>query len=103
VLAWATGDAAARRGDARVTHVSLAFLASAGFLALHALATPRVLLEESNVGFAVATPVGVALGSAFALASSPEGVVDTGSLSAPREIELKGFEEPVSVVSVAWR
>jgi hypothetical protein len=30
-------------------------------------------------------------------------VVDTGSLSAPREIELKGFEEPVSVVSVAWR
>ncbi|MFK5647328.1 adenylate/guanylate cyclase domain-containing protein [Ornithinimicrobium sp. LYQ121] len=71
-LAWATGDAVARRGDARLAHVSLAFLASAGFLALHALATPGVLLAESNVGFAVATPVGVALGSLFALRSTRE-------------------------------
>ena len=70
VLAWATGEAAARRGDARLSHVSLAFLSSAGFLGLHALATPGVLLEASNVGFAVATPVGVALGSLFALRST---------------------------------
>ncbi len=72
VLAYATGDAAARRGDARLTHVSLAFLSSAGFLGLHALATPGVLLAASNVGFAVATPVGVALGSLFALRSTRE-------------------------------
>lgn len=72
VLAYATGDAAARRGDARLTHVSLAFLSSAGFLGLHALATPGVLLASSNVGFAVATPVGVALGSLFAVRSTRE-------------------------------
>jgi adenylate cyclase len=61
-----------RRGDARLLYVSLAFLSSAGFLALHALATPGVLLGKSNVGFAVATPAGVAMGSAFAALSTRE-------------------------------
>jgi adenylate cyclase len=69
VLAYATGTAALRRGDARVLLVSLAFLSSAGFLGLHALATPGVLLEDSNAGFVVATPVGIAVGSAFAALS----------------------------------
>jgi adenylate cyclase len=72
VLAYATGDAAARRGDARLSHVSLAFLSSAGFLGLHALATPGVRLDAPNLGFAVATPVGVALGSLFAVRSTRE-------------------------------
>jgi adenylate cyclase len=70
VLAYATGEAAGRRGDARLLYVSLAFLSSAGFLALHALATPGVLLGKSNVGFAIATPVGVAIGSIFAALST---------------------------------
>jgi adenylate cyclase len=70
VLAYATGEAAVRRGDARLLYVSLAFLSSAGFLALHALATPGVLLDKSNTGFAIATPVGVAIGSAFAAVST---------------------------------
>jgi class 3 adenylate cyclase len=69
-LAWATGQAAIRRGDARVLYVSLAFLASAGFLALHALATPGVLLDQSTAGFQAATPVGIALGSGFAALSA---------------------------------
>jgi adenylate cyclase len=72
VLAYATGETAVRRGDARLLYVSLAFLSSAGFLALHALATPGVLLGKSNVGFAIATPVGVALGSVFAALSTQE-------------------------------
>ena len=72
VLAYATGEAAVRRGDARLLFVSLAFLSSAGFLALHALATPGVLLGKSNVGFAIATPVGVAIGSVFAVLSTRE-------------------------------
>src|SRR5690606_30520121 len=70
LLAYGTGEAAARRGDARLTYVSLAFLSSAGFLGLHALATPGVLLASPNVGFAIATPVGVALGSLFAVRSA---------------------------------
>lgn len=72
VLAYTTGDAAARRGDARLSYVSLAFLSSSGFLGLHALATPGVLLDSPNVGFTLATPVGVVLGSLFALRSTRE-------------------------------
>jgi len=72
ILAYATGDAAGRRGDARLLYVSLAFLSSAGFLALHALATPQVLLEKANTGFLIATPVGVAIGSVFAALSTAD-------------------------------
>ncbi|TCO18167.1 class 3 adenylate cyclase [Kribbella steppae] len=70
VLAYMTGAAALRRGDPRVLFVSLAFLSAAGFLALHALATPKVLLDTPNAGFILATPVGVALASVFAVLSS---------------------------------
>jgi adenylate cyclase len=72
VLASVTGTAAVRRGDARVLLVSLGFLAAAGFLGLHALATPGVLLDTKNAGFTVATPVGIAIGSVFAAFSSVE-------------------------------
>ena len=68
-LAYATGSAARRRGDARVFLVSLAFLSAAGFLGLHALATPGVLLGP-NPGFAIATPVGLVVAGGFAAASS---------------------------------
>ncbi len=70
VLAVVTGDAARRRGDARVFLVSLAFLAAAGFLGLHALATPGVLLDTPNAGFVVATPVGLLVAAGFAAASA---------------------------------
>ena len=70
VLAHSTGVAALQRGDPRVLLVALAFLSSAGFLGLHALATPGVLLDTPNVGFVLATPVGIAIGSIFALLSS---------------------------------
>jgi class 3 adenylate cyclase len=70
VLAYGTGAAAVRRGDARVLLASLAFLSAAAFLGLHALATPGVRLETPNAGFVVATPVGIALGSVFAALSS---------------------------------
>ncbi len=69
-LALLTHEAAARRADARVVLISLAFLVSAGFLGLHALATPGVLLPEPNTGFFVATPVGLALASVAAAAST---------------------------------
>ena len=69
-LGYGTASAALRRGDARVLLVSLAFLAAAGFLGLHALATPGVLLSTPNAGFVLATPVGVGVGSLFAALSS---------------------------------
>ncbi|MCO1657116.1 adenylate/guanylate cyclase domain-containing protein [Pseudonocardia humida] len=64
-------DRSARRhADARLTLVALGFLAAALFLGLHAVATPGVLLDSSNGGFALATPVGLALGGAFAAAAT---------------------------------
>ena len=67
-----TSEAATRRSDARLFLVSLAFLASAGFLGLHALATPGVLLENTNTGFVIATPVGLLLASVYASWSALE-------------------------------
>jgi class 3 adenylate cyclase len=69
-LAWSTADVARRRGDARLSLVSCAFLVAAGFLALHALATPKVLLDAPNQGFTVATPVGLVLASLLCAASA---------------------------------
>jgi class 3 adenylate cyclase len=69
-LAFATSQVVRR--DARLVLVSLAFLVSAGFLALHALATPGVLLAGPNGGFVVATPVGLFLAAVFAALSSLE-------------------------------
>jgi class 3 adenylate cyclase len=65
-----TSEAASRRSDPRLFLVSLAFLSSAGFLGLHALATPGVLLEGKNAGFEIATPVGLLIASIFAAWSS---------------------------------
>jgi len=99
VLAYATGEAAARRGDARVLHVSLAFLSAAGFLGLHALATPGVLVGQSNTGFAVATPVGVALGSAFAARST----ADLSGDRAVREVRIvKRLRLALLGLMLAW-
>jgi adenylate cyclase len=69
-LAYATGAAARRRRDRRVHLVSIGFLAASGFLALHALATPQVLLDKPNLGFVIATPIGLLLAGGFAALSS---------------------------------
>jgi class 3 adenylate cyclase len=74
LLAQATGEAAERRGDLRLGLVSLTFLCSAGFLALHALATPGVLLDDSNLGFVIAVPVGLVLASLIAALSASDRV-----------------------------
>jgi adenylate cyclase len=65
-LAFATSGIALRRADARLFLISLSFLAAAGFLTLHALATPGVLLDGPNQGFTIATPVGLLLAAVFA-------------------------------------
>jgi class 3 adenylate cyclase len=69
-LAYFTNEAAMRRGDARLVLISLAFGTSAGFLGLHALATPGVLLPASNLGFVIATPVGLTIAAGLAAASA---------------------------------
>jgi adenylate cyclase len=71
-LAHATGEAAERRGDLRLGLVSLTFLCSAGFLGLHALATPGVLLDDSSLGFVIAVPVGLVLAAGIAALSAAD-------------------------------
>ena len=71
-LAFLTGEAAARRGDPRVLRLSIAFFATSGFLGLHALATPGVLLTQKNAGFEAASAVGLLIASPIAAWSAVE-------------------------------
>ncbi len=87
-LAFLTGETASRRGDSRVLRLSLVFLCASGFLALHALATPGVLLEESNAGFQLASAVGLLLASPLAAWSA----VDLG--------ERGGHIDPAALASL---
>jgi adenylate cyclase len=50
--------------------LSLAFLATGGFLAVHAIGTPGILLNNELPGFEVAIPAGMVIGSVFACASA---------------------------------
>jgi adenylate cyclase len=70
ILGYAAGEAANRRGDARVLLLSLAFMATGGFLGLHAIGTQRVLFTKEYSGFMVAIPVGLLVSAVFALASA---------------------------------
>jgi class 3 adenylate cyclase len=72
VLGFRMSEDARRRGDARLFLVAMAFLCSAGFLGLHALATPGVVVSGKNAGFVVATPIGLVLAACFAAASTIE-------------------------------
>ena len=71
-LGLIVSEVARRSGDERLFLVSMVLLTSAGFLALHALATPGVVLSGPNGGFVLATPVGLLLASGFAALSSVE-------------------------------
>jgi class 3 adenylate cyclase len=70
VLAYAAGQAADRRGDARVFLLSLGFLVTGGFLALHAIGTPGVLLNDDLPGFRIAIPVGLLVAALFGAGSA---------------------------------
>jgi adenylate cyclase len=99
VLAYLTHEAATRRGDARVLLISLAFMASAGFLGLHALATPGVLLPEPNAGFVVATPIGLTIASVFAAVSvSPLAGPRAGAILRHRNMLGRGLV----TVMIGW-
>ena len=100
VLAFATGEVAARRGDGRLFLVSLAFLAAAGFLGLHALATPKVLLDGPNGGFVLATPVGLLVAAALAALSAAPAEIVTRNLQFLR-VGLIAFMALWAVASLA--
>src|SRR5262249_54074720 len=76
-LAIAISEGGRRRRDARLLLIGLAFVVSAGFLGLHALATPGEILTSKNAGFGPATPTGLVLAGAFAAASAVEYRLET--------------------------
>jgi len=97
-LGYAVTVAAQRRRDARLLLIALGFTASAGFLGLHALATPGVLLGP-NAGFEFATPVGLVLGSAAVAASAREFSAATAQAIVARTRALRAS---VAVIVVGW-
>ncbi len=99
VLGYLAGEVARRLGDARLFLVSLAFMTSAGFLGLHALATPGVLLEKPNAGFVVATPVGLLIAGVFAAASGVHLSPDLSAAIMRRQALLRGA---ILVLLAAW-
>jgi class 3 adenylate cyclase len=70
ILAYAAGDSADRRGDARVLLISLAFLSTGAFLGLHALGTAGVLFTVDHAGFKIAIPVGLLIAALFGAGSA---------------------------------
>jgi class 3 adenylate cyclase len=99
-LGYVLTVAARRRRDARLFLVSLGFLSSAGFLGLHALATPGVLVGP-NAGFELATPVGLLLGAVLVSASAIEfSGVASGRLLARANVLLAGLVALVVVWGV---
>jgi len=99
VLGFRMSEEARRRSDARLFLVALAFLCSAGFLALHALATPNVIVSNKNAGFVIATPVGLVLAAAFAAASS----MDISPRAAARLMARQGvLRIGVPALLVGW-
>ncbi len=105
VLAYATGESARRRGDERLLWVSLTFLVAAGFLGLHALATPGIFRDASNLGFQIATPVGLVLASVLATISAfPRGgAASTSAVASARwpQVGLIGLMIAWAVATVA--
>src|SRR5882724_11999461 len=65
-VAAAVTRAALSRSDGRLYLVGLAFMAGAGFLGLHALATPGEVLVKANTGFQLASPVGLLVAALIA-------------------------------------
>jgi adenylate cyclase len=98
-LALIASEAAHQRADARLFLVSLALITSSGFLALHALATPGVLLDHPNSGFAIATPIGLLLASGFAAGSAVE-LSRTGAARVLRRRTL--IRGALALVLIAW-
>ena len=76
-----------------------ALIASSGFLALHALATPGVLLDHPNSGFVIATPIGLLLASGFAAASAVELSRDDAARILDRRTWIRGA---LAFLLVAW-
>jgi class 3 adenylate cyclase len=99
-LGYAAGEAANRRGDARVLLLSLAFMTTGGFMSLHAVGTPGVLFSDELDGFQVAIPVGLLVSAVFAAGSA---FVDLDPALAPLLIRRRTLLRAVVLLAMgSW-
>lgn len=99
-LGFAAGEAAERRADARVLLLSLAFMATGGFMLLHAVGTHQVLFAKEHPGFKLALSTGLLVSAVFAGASA---FVDLRPDLGPWLIRNRGsFRGGILVVMAAW-
>ena len=91
--------AAREHEDARLLLVAAAFVVAAGFLFLHALATPGVLLDGPNAGFAIAAPVGLVLASVPAALSAVEPTPERAAAIVRND---RWIRSAVAATMVAW-
>jgi adenylate cyclase len=102
-LAFALGflfaEAAARREDARLLLIGMAFLATSGYLVLHALATPGVLLSGKNAGFQIASAIGLLEAGLFAAASAVRFHPETSAFLIRYRAVLYGL---LALHMIAW-
>ncbi len=97
-LGYAAGEAANRRSDARVLLLSLAFMATGGFMGLHAFGTAGVLFSESRAGFQIAIPVGLLVSAFFAAGSA---FVDARPELGPRLIRHRAKLRAAVLITMA--
>jgi adenylate cyclase len=99
-LGFAAGEAAERRMDARVLLLSLAFMATGGFMLLHAVGTHHVLFAKEHPGFKLALSTGLLVSAVFASASA---FVDLRPDLAPWLIRNRGYlRASIMLVMAAW-
>jgi len=100
VLGYTAGEAAKRRGDARVLLLSLAFMATGGFMGLHAIGTTGILFSGEHAGFTMAISVGLLVSAVFAAASA---FVDVDPRLAPLAIRHRdGLRLAVLLAMGIW-
>jgi adenylate cyclase len=97
-LGFAAGEAAELRGDARVLLLSLAFMATGGFMLLHSIGTHQVLFTHQHAGFQVAISVGLLFSAVFAGGSA---FVDLRPDLAPWLIRNRGYLRASILLSMA--
>lgn len=91
VLGALIARAARARDDARLWLVSLVFTTTAGFFGVHAVFTPKVLMDTSDAEFMLPTRLGLVLAGAVALASSLK-------FTPARSARLWSWRRPLSVL-----
>jgi adenylate cyclase len=99
-LGFAAGEAAELRSDARVLLLSLAFMATGGFMLLHAVGTHQVLFTHQHAGFQVAISVGLLVSAVFAGASA---FIDVRPEAVPWLIRNRGYlRASILLAMIGW-